>query len=96
MPLTQRKISMNAYLFFLVSMNHSRILNNSVNGIHERGLSGDVHTQIFTLNVKMTFLLQLSHLPLKLSGVTKYLCCKASYIGTIGNTTTSKSQPTIP
>ena len=66
MSLTQRKLSMNAYLFFSVSMNHSKILNNRINGIHERGLRGDVHTQIVTLNVKMTFLLQLSHAPLKL------------------------------
>ena len=73
MPLTQRKLSMNAYLFFSVSMNHSKILNNRINGTHERGLRGDVHTQIVTLNVKMTFLLQLSHPPLKFSGVTKYL-----------------------
>ena len=66
MPLTQRRLSMNACLFLSVLMNHSKILNNCINGIHERGLRGNVHTQIVTLNVKMTFLLQLSHAPLKL------------------------------
>ena len=47
---------------------------------------GDVHTQFFTQNVKMTFSVQPVHPPLKTSGVAKYFfCCKTSYIGTIGN-----------
>ena len=62
--------------------------------MHERG---GVHTQIVTLNVKMTFLHQPTHPSLKFPGATKYFfCCKTSYIGTIGNTTTSKILPTIP
>ena len=48
MPLTQRKLSMNAYLFFSVSMNHSKILNNRINGIHKR------QNDVFTLTVPST------------------------------------------
>lgn len=44
MPVTQRKLLLNAYFLSqfgyccLVWMNHSRILNNCINGSHERAL----------------------------------------------------------
>ena len=49
-----------------------------------------------TLKVKMTFLVQPTHQPLKTLGVTKYyFYCKTSYIGTIKNSTTAKGLKTI-
>ena len=78
-------------------MNHSKILNNRMNRIHESGLRGDVHTQIVTLNIKIDVFASTYPPTLKFSGVTKYFFrCKTSYIGTIGNTTTSKGLPAIP
>ena len=68
-------------------MNHSKILNNLINRIHESGRSyPNCHAKhqndVFASTYPAT---------LKFSGVTKYFFrCKTSYIGTIGNTTTSK------
>ena len=57
----------------------------------------NVHTQFFKQNVKMTFSVQPTNSPLKMSGVTIYFrCCKTSCIGVIGNRTTAKNLPTIP
>ena len=63
---------------------------------HRHLLRGNIHTQFFTQNVKITFFVQPTNAPLKTSGVTKYVfCCKTSNIGTIRNRATAKGLPTI-
>ena len=58
---------------------------------HRHLLRGNIHTQFATQNVKITFSVQPTQVPLKTSGMTKYFCCcKTSNIGTIENRATAK------